>query len=123
MLQKTIRSFVSYGPSPEDEAGALLVGGPRGSDRALRRERRSRGPPARHPPEGWKRTGGTPSVPTTVFVLAQQKSMHDMLHAFRIEDSPIPRPTGRKGLEPVPVEKGIPGSLGRMRNGEVDVLG
>jgi predicted alpha/beta superfamily hydrolase len=125
MLREDDPELVSYGPSPEDEAGALLAVDLGEAIERFARERadlvaRLRG----LPPEGWERTGRHPERPNyTVFVLARQMAVHDMLHAFRIEDLRYRTDWPEGAQSPVPVEKGVPGSLARMRNGEVNLLG
>ncbi|HKV07992.1 MAG TPA: alpha/beta hydrolase-fold protein [Thermoanaerobaculia bacterium] len=125
MLAEDDPELVSYGPSPEDETGALLAVDLEEAIARFARERAELVAILRAlPPEGWERTGRHPERDGyTVFVLARQMAVHDMLHGFRMEELRYHKdwPEGAQG--PVPVEKGIPGSLARMKNGEVNLLG
>lgn len=125
MLAEDDPELVSYGPSPEDEAGALLAVDLEEATERFARERAELVAILRALPlEGWERTGRHPERDGyTVFVLARQMAVHDMLHGFRMEELRYQKdwPEGAQG--PVPVEKGIPGSLARMKNGEVNLLG
>ncbi|RPH56589.1 DinB family protein, partial [bacterium] len=105
-------------PSPEEEAGAL-----RDVDLAEARERfaRERAEVVARlralPPEGWERTGRHPErSPYTVFILARQLMLHDMLHGFRIEELRF----RRDWPDEVPsVEVVVPGSRERLTPGEI----
>ena len=116
-------------PSPEDEAGALLeldLGGClarfAADRRALVERLRSLAP------EQWERTGEHPEYERfTVFTLARQAALHDLLHAFRMEqlllrgafqEEPVAGPPG-----PLRVEEAVPGLCSRLRPGEVNVVG
>ena len=95
---------------------------------------RAGGPPARPPPGAWDRPGQHPEYALyTIFGMARHVAVHDMLHGYRIEDflrrseagGGGPGPLEPPALEPEEpaVEVAIPGSLARMRAGEVNLLG
>ncbi len=75
----------------------------------------------------WHCTADHPEVPGySVLAMSRQMALHDGLHLYRIEELRNKKDWPEEALSspsPVPVEKGIPGSLARMRAGEVNVLG
>ncbi len=117
-------------PSPEDEAGALLeidLGA------ALARFAAERGALVERlralAPEQWERTGEHPEYERfTIFTLARQTALHDLFHAFRMEQLllrdafppavPLEVPPG-----PLAVAEAVAGLRGRLRPGEVNVVG
>jgi predicted alpha/beta superfamily hydrolase len=132
MLGEENHEVTPYYPNPEEEAGAFLEVDLQEAIARFTRERAAIVEILRAlPPEGWERAGYHPAVPHyTVFFLARHAVVHSMLHGYRIEETlfrrdwmeapeaPAPKPAG-----PVTVAAGIPGSLARMRTGEVNVLG
>jgi predicted alpha/beta superfamily hydrolase len=134
MLTEENPLLVPLSPSPEEEAGALLTLDLEEAAGRFVRERADLVARLRSlPPETWERRGEHPDIEGyTVFRLARQMVLHDMLHGFRIEellfrkDWPEEVPTQPvPTLEPVhpPVETGIPGSLASMKAGEINLLG
>jgi enterochelin esterase-like enzyme len=114
-------------PSAEEAAGALLG---MDLDEALAAFTRERGELAARlrelPEEGWKRGAKHPDYESyNVFVLARHMVVHDMLHGYRIEEALQRREWPDEVPEPVhpTVEAGLPGALGGMKPGEVNVLG
>ncbi|MEA2603755.1 MAG: hypothetical protein QOF89_4747 [Acidobacteriota bacterium] len=120
-------------PSAEDNAGALLSLDLEEAIAAFTRERSALATLLRAlPPEAWERRGKHPEYAAyTVFVLARHMAVHDMLHGYRIEDAlrhrEWPEEVVTEAPPPEPehssVEAGIPGSLARMKPGEVNLLG
>jgi predicted alpha/beta superfamily hydrolase len=124
MLTEENPVLVPLSPSPEEEAGAFLemdleeAGGIFVRDRAeLVARLRSL------PPEAWDRPGQHPEIEGyTVFRLARQIALHDMLHGFRIEEALYRRDWPEEEPRPT-VEAGVPGALARMRPGQINFLG
>lgn len=133
MLSEEHPELEAIYPTPEEEAGALLSWDLEEAAERFVRERGELVALLRAlPPEGWARTGHHPEYDGyTVFILARHISLHDMLHGYRMEDD-LRR---REWMEEVPVEPeppepehptaetGIPGSLARMKPGEINLLG
>lgn len=130
MLSEDHPAIPSYDPSPEDQAGALLE-----SDlgAALARFATERGALVARlralAPEQWERAGEHPEYERfSVFTLARQAALHDLLHAYRIEqlllkgalpaEVPFTVPAG-----PQSVAEAVAGLRGRLRPGEVNVVG
>jgi predicted alpha/beta superfamily hydrolase len=136
MLAEDNPELEAFYPAPEEEAGGLLnvdLG------EAVARFLQERGELVARlrdlPPEAWERPGRHPEYALyTVFGMARHISLHDLLHGYRIEsflrreewpeqealihvEPPTPEPE-----EPT-VEVGIPGSLARMKPGEINLLG
>ena len=127
MLAEDHPTFVPYEPPAEQEEGAFQAVE---LEPALERYVHERAflvlRLRQLSPEEWKRTAEHPEYSRySVFILARQLALRDLRHGYRIEelllrrDWPVEVPTG----EPVPVEAGIPGSLGRLHAGGVNVLG
>ncbi len=107
-------AWISKRPSPPSPASGA-------SSRARLREL---------PDEAWKRSARHPDYASyNVFVLARHMVVHDMLHGYRIEETLQRRewPDEIAGAPPEPehptVETGLPGTLGGMKPGEVNILG
>jgi predicted alpha/beta superfamily hydrolase len=122
MLTEDDPELASLSPSPEEESGAL-----RDVDlgEAIERFTRERADLVARlralPPEGWERTGRHPErSPYTVFILARQLMLHDMLHGFRIEELRFRTDWPE---EVPPVEVVVPGSRERLTPGEINLLG
>ncbi len=134
MLNEDNPLITPLSPSPEEEAGGLLTLDLEEMAGRFARERSEMVACLRSlPPEGWERRGEHPGIESyTVFRFARQMVLHDMLHGFRIEellfrkDWPEEAPTERippPEPEHPPVEAGIPGSMARMKAGEINLLG
>ncbi len=128
MLTEENPLIAPLNPSPEEEAGALLE---LDLDEAAQRftvdraELLARLRALSH--EAWERRAEHPEIAGyTIFRLARQILLHDMLHGFRIEEllfrKEWPEAAGT-GPQAVPVEKGIPGARAAMRPGEINLLG
>ena len=122
-------------PGPEEEAGGLLAVDLGEAIERFTRERAELVARLRDlPPELWDRPGQHPEYALyTIFGMARHVAVHDMLHGYRIEDflrrsepeeeAPVHlEPPALEPEEPA-VEVAIPGSLARMRTGEVNLLG
>jgi predicted alpha/beta superfamily hydrolase len=128
MLAEDHPVLTPYEPPQDHEEGALLA---IELGEALERYTHGRGLFLERlrqlSPEEWQRSAEHPEFSRySVFILARHVALHDQLHGYRIEELLLKRdwpaeeaPTG----EPVPVEVGIPGSLGRLHAGGVNVLG
>jgi predicted alpha/beta superfamily hydrolase len=136
MLAEDNPELESFYPAPDDEAGGLLNVD---LDEAVERFVRERGELVARlrdlPLESWERAGQHPEYALyTVFGLARHIVLHDLLHGYRIEESlrrqewpeheaPPQIELAAPEPEEPPVEVAIPGSLARMRPGEVNLLG
>jgi enterochelin esterase-like enzyme len=109
-------------PSPEEEQGALRQVDLGDAMERFARERAAVVARLRAlPPEGWERTGRHPErSPYTVFILARQLMLHDMLHGFRIEELRFRRDWPE---EAPAVEMVVPGSRERLVPGRLGHLG
>jgi predicted alpha/beta superfamily hydrolase len=136
MLAEDNPELEPFYPAPEDEAGGLLAVD---LDEAIGRFIQERSELVARlrelPPEAWERQGRHPEYALyTVFGLARHISLHDLLHGYRIEGflrrqewpeqeaPPRVEPPAVEPEEPT-VEALIPGSLARMKAGEVSLLG
>jgi predicted alpha/beta superfamily hydrolase len=136
MLAEDNPELEPFYPGPEDEAGGLLGVDLESAVEKFVRERgelvaRLRDLPA----EGWERPGQHPEYALyTVFGMARHITLHDLLHGYRIEDSlrrtewpeqEAPAHVEPPALEPEEptVEAAVPGSLARMKPGEINLLG
>jgi len=129
MLAEDHPTLTPYEPPQEHEEGALLAVD---LEHALERFAHDRARLVERlrqlSPEEWERTAEHPQYRRySVFLLARHIALHDQLHAYRIEERLLqrdwpPEVSAGEG-EPVPVEVGIPGSLGRLHAGGVNVLG
>jgi predicted alpha/beta superfamily hydrolase len=133
MLAEDNPAIPPHQPSPEDEAGALLeldLGA------CLARFAAERGVLVERlrslVPEQWERTGEHPEYERfTVFTLARQAALHDLLHAFRMEQLLLRGAFSEARLEEAPavppgplrVEEVIPGLRARLCPGEVNLVG
>jgi predicted alpha/beta superfamily hydrolase len=136
MLAEDSPEIEPFYPGPEDESGGLLAVDLGEAIERFIRERAELVARLRDLPlEGWDRPGRHPEYAFyTVYGMARHIAVHDMLHGYRIEDSlrreewPEQEATAAVALaapepEEPTVEAGIPGSLARMRTGEVNLLG
>lgn len=126
----------AFYPGPEDEAGGLFDLDLQETIGRFLRERGELVALLRSlPPEIWERPGRHPEYARyDVFWMARHMAVHDLLHGYRIEDIlrrtewpevefPAPaEPPAPEPEEPT-VEAVIPGSLARMRPGEINLLG
>ncbi|HSG38731.1 MAG TPA: alpha/beta hydrolase-fold protein [Thermoanaerobaculia bacterium] len=125
MLAEDDPALLPLNPSPEEESGAYLD---MDLDEAAGRfvqERMELVTRLRSlAPEDWDRTGRHPDLEGyTVFRLARQIALHDMLHGFRIEETLYRKDWPEEQPRPLQVEQGIPGSLERMQPGQINLLG
>lgn len=125
MLAEDNPPLVPLSPSPEEQMGSFLD---MDLDEAAGRFVHERADLVARlralPPEAWDRTGQHPEIEGyTVFRLARQIVLHDMLHGFRIEEALYRQAWPEEHPRPLPVEKVIPGSLARMEPGRINLLG
>jgi predicted alpha/beta superfamily hydrolase len=134
MLAEDHPAIPPVGNSPEDEAGALLeidLGEALARFAGMRAELVAR--LRALAPEQWERTGDHPAYERfSVFTLARQGVVHDLLHAYRIEqlllrgafpaEVPVPHPL-EVSAGPLAVSDAVPGLRSRLRPGEIHVLG
>ncbi|HEV2851558.1 MAG TPA: alpha/beta hydrolase-fold protein [Thermoanaerobaculia bacterium] len=133
MLTEENPELEPFYPTPEEEGGGLLTWNLAETAERFARERGELAAILRAlPPEAWERAGRHPEYEGyTVYVLARHITLHDMLHGYRIEDvlrrrewlEEIHTEPAPPAPEHPPVETGIPGSLARMKPGEVNLLG
>ncbi|HYH46574.1 MAG TPA: DinB family protein, partial [Thermoanaerobaculia bacterium] len=127
MLAEDHPAIVPSQASPEEEAGALLELDLGACLARFVAERSALVERLRTlPPEAWERTAEHPEYKRfSVFTLARQSALHDLLHAFRIEqlllrdafpaEAPHPVPAGP--LRPLPVAEAVAGLRARLRPG------
>jgi predicted alpha/beta superfamily hydrolase len=122
MLAEDDPELTPLSPSPEEEQGALRDVDLGEAMERFARERAGLVALLRAlPPEGWERAGRHPErSPYTVFILARQLMLHDMLHGFRIEEL---RFRSDWPEEVPPVEAVVPGSRERLVPGQIGHLG
>jgi predicted alpha/beta superfamily hydrolase len=126
MLAEERPAFAPYEPPEEEEEGALLALELEPSIERYLRDRAFLVERLRQlSPEQWERTAEHPEYRRySVFVLARHLALRDLFHGHRIEELLLRNwPPEVQPGEPVPVEVGIPGSLGRLQAGKVNVLG
>jgi len=136
MLAEDNPELEPFYPAPEDEAGGLLAVD---LDEAVERFTRERGELVARlrdlPLGAWSRAGRHPEYAHyTIFGMARHIALHDLLHGYRIEDAlrrqEWPEHEALAHVEPPAVEPEeptvealIPGSLARMKPGEITLLG
>ncbi|HTQ79725.1 MAG TPA: alpha/beta hydrolase-fold protein [Thermoanaerobaculia bacterium] len=127
MLAEDHPTLTPYAPPEDQEEGALLAVN---LEEALARYVRERAQIVERlqglPPEAWGRTAEHPEYRCySIFHLARHLAIHDQLHAYRIEALLLKRdwPPQIEPGETVAVEAGIPGSLGSLHAGGINVLG
>jgi len=125
MLTEENPLLVPLSPSPEEEAGGMLALDLEEAAGRFVRERAELVARLRSlPPEAWERRGEHPDIEGyTVFRLARQMVLHDMLHGFRIEEALYRKDWPEEEPRPLTVEQGVPGVLARMRPGQINFLG
>lgn len=138
ILSEDMPAIEPYRPTPEEEAGAFLDHDLGEAIALFTNERATLVAVLREiPPEAWERSGRHPEMPGyTLFRLARNAVLHDMLHGYRIEqmlfkqDWPDAGEAGDHAEEPgeaapaaLKVQEGIPGILSHLRAGEINVLG
>ncbi|HKI05530.1 MAG TPA: alpha/beta hydrolase-fold protein [Thermoanaerobaculia bacterium] len=132
MLTEESPLLVPLSPSPEDEAGALLTVDIQEAAERYTRQRAELVNLLRSlSPEGWERRGRHPQIDSySIFRLARQIVLHEALHGYRIEELLFRKDWPEAPAEPASpepehpvVELGIPGSLARMKPGEINLLG
>src|SRR5215208_997815 len=122
MLAEDHPALAPSHPSPEEQKGALLHVD---LDEALERFGSERAEILVHlrelTPEQWERTGEHPAYERySIFTLARQMALHDMLHLYRIEEL-----LQRRDWEAVApaVAEALPGAFAGARPGELRALG
>jgi predicted alpha/beta superfamily hydrolase len=136
MLAEDNPELEPFYPAPEDEAGGLLNVDLEEAIARFLHEREELILRLRDlPPEAWQRPGRHPEYAVyNIFGVVRHITLHDLLHGYRIEtflrreewpeqeplihvEPPAPEPE-----EPT-AEAAIPGSLARMKPGEITLLG
>jgi len=127
MLAEDRPTLAPYEPPEEQEEGAFLAVELEPSLERYVHERAFLVERLRQlSPEDWERTAEHPEYNHySLLILARHLALRDMSHGYRIEELLLKKdwPAKVQPGEPVPVEVGIPGSLGRLHAGGVNVLG